>query len=130
MHILRANHELGLHKIIFHLLKLHSSNKRIVFILNISPTEQQLFIEELTESGVALKDLPRRINAEYTMNERYFMHLIILIKIRIAAYNDGGVHFANSTSLVMDFLYKRVPIDKVDGFFVLHSEKYLNKSFQ
>ena len=61
---------LGLHKIIYSLIRLHCTSKRIVFVLNVSESEQQYILEELTESGVPLKDLPRRITTEYTTNER------------------------------------------------------------
>ena len=47
----------------------------------------------------------------------------ISIDHRIAAFESGGVHFASSTSLVMDMLYKRIPYEDIDGFLVPHAER-------
>lgn len=62
---------LGLHKILLHFLRICCNNsKELVFVLNVGADEQQLFVEELLEAGIPPSALPKRINTEYTTNER------------------------------------------------------------
>jgi DNA excision repair protein ERCC-4 len=100
---------LGLHKIFLQFLRFHANSKEIVFALNVPAYLQQLWIEELLELGVSPRYLPKRINAEYTLNERNKMYL------------EGGVHFITSTILVMDLLYKRLPTHLIGGFLVYNA---------
>jgi len=105
---------LGLHKIFINFVKLYCSeanSKQLVFIINVTPFEQQCIIEELLEAGLSNYQLPKRINAEYTAQER------------INLYMEGGVHFLASPSLVMDMLYKRVPPHLIHGIMIHHCEE-------
>lgn len=89
--------------------------KNLVFILNVSSDEQQQFIEELIETSqpsLLLHQIPKRINTEYSVNERTSLYL------------EGGVYFVTSTILLMDFLYKRIPPHLIDGFLILHAEGF------
>jgi hypothetical protein len=61
---------LGIHSVFLNFLKVYCHSKELVFVLNVSPYEQELLIEELTEFGIQQSLLPKRISNEYTAQER------------------------------------------------------------
>ena len=91
----------------------------LVFVVNVSPPEQQQFIEELIQTNeptLLPNQIPKRINGEYSTAERTNLYL------------EGGVYFVTSHILIMDFLYKRLPPHIVDGFLIPHAERMTETS--
>lgn len=62
---------------------------------------QEYFIEQLKTDNVAY--LPRRVTNEIASSSRY------------EVYTQGGVIFATSRILVVDFLTDRIPADLITG---------------
>lgn len=61
---------IGLHKVMLNFLFNYVQSSDLVLVLNVSASEQQLFIEELLEIGTPLQKLPKRISNEYSVQER------------------------------------------------------------
>ncbi len=62
---------LNLTTVIANIIKIYCNAKNVVFVLNLSPNDQELIIEELVDAGIPPKFLPKRINTEYSAAERY-----------------------------------------------------------
>jgi hypothetical protein len=73
--ILVLSRGLGLHKVLQTVLRYYQEELEAticsVFVLNVSPNEQQFIVEELRENGMPLQKLPKRITTDYTAQERY-----------------------------------------------------------
>ena len=103
---------LGLERIFIHFLQLYSDVKELVFVLNTDQMQQQYCIEKLKKIGV--KQLPQTITSELNVNERKKLYL------------NGGVFFASSRILVMDFLVDRIPVHLVSGILVNKAHKMVD----
>jgi len=109
-----------------------------VFVMGASAPEQQMICEMLLEEDVSPKSLPRRMTTEYTAQERFFfvffsfIHVCLFFKFihvcfffnRTSVYESGGVHFVSHQLLLMDLLYKRILPEKINGFLVLHCDRF------
>ena len=66
---------LGLHKIMLRLLRHYGEechrNSEVVFALNVSPAEQQHFVEELEAAGTSFSFIPTLICNEFNAQERH-----------------------------------------------------------
>ena len=100
---------LGLERIFLHFLHLYCDLKELVFVVNTDQMQQRYYIEKLEKLGVS--KLPQSVTSEMNVNERK--------KI----YANGGVFFASSRILVMDFLVDRVPVHLVSGLLVNKAHK-------
>ena len=103
---------LGLERIFLHFLQLYSDINQLVFVLNTDQMQQKYFIEKLATVGV--RQLPKAITSEININERKKMYL------------NGGVFFASSRILVMDFLVDRIPVHLVNGILVNKAHKMVD----
>nr|XP_020727924.1 DNA repair endonuclease XPF [Odocoileus virginianus texanus] len=92
---------LGADRLLYHFLRLHCHPACLVLVLNTQPAEEEYFINQLKIEGV--EHLPRRVTNEITSSNRY------------EVYTQGGVIFATSRILVVDFLTDRIPSDLITG---------------
>uniref|UniRef100_A0A8B9YUH0 DNA repair endonuclease XPF n=1 Tax=Bos mutus grunniens TaxID=30521 RepID=A0A8B9YUH0_BOSMU len=90
---------LGADRLLYHFLRLHCHPACLVLVLNTQPAEEEYFINQLKIEGV--EHLPRRVTNEITGSNRY------------EVYTQGGVIFATSRILVVDFLTDRIPSDLI-----------------
>ncbi|PKU38993.1 dna repair endonuclease xpf [Limosa lapponica baueri] len=100
---------LGVDRLLLRFLRLYCEPASLVLVLNTSPAEEEYFIDQLRSDGVV--HLPRRVTNEITNNTRYEF------------YTQGGVIFATSRILVVDFLTDRIPanlITAVNSFLEKH----------
>uniref|UniRef100_A0A8C4PDB8 DNA repair endonuclease XPF n=1 Tax=Dromaius novaehollandiae TaxID=8790 RepID=A0A8C4PDB8_DRONO len=72
---------------------------------------QEFFIDQLRSDGVV--HLPRRVTNEITNNIRYEF------------YTQGGILFATSRILVVDFLTDRIPADLITGILVYKAHRII-----
>ncbi|KAL7979151.1 hypothetical protein Chor_015175 [Crotalus horridus] len=119
---------LGVDRLLLRFLRLYCEPTRLVLVLNTSPAEevhfsdqlktdnvaylplhsesfvlcQEYFIDQLKTDNVAY--LPRRVTNEIASSSRY------------EVYTQGGIIFATSRILVVDFLTDRIPTDLITGF--------------
>ena len=100
---------LGLERIFIHFLHLYCDVKELVFVLNTDQMQQQYYIGKLKQSGV--HNVPQVVTSEISTQERQKL------------YANGGVFFASSRILVMDFLVDRVPVHLVSGILVNKAHK-------
>ncbi|XP_002918113.1 DNA repair endonuclease XPF [Ailuropoda melanoleuca] len=102
---------LGADRLLYHFLRLHCHPACLVLVLNTQPAEEEYFINQLKVEGV--EHLPRRVTNEITSNSRY------------EVYTQGGVIFATSRILVVDFLTDRIPSDLITGILVYRAHRII-----
>ncbi|XP_031218889.1 DNA repair endonuclease XPF isoform X1 [Mastomys coucha] len=102
---------LGTDRLLYHFLRLHCHPACLVLVLNTQPAEEEYFINQLKIEGV--EHLPRRVTNEITSNSRY------------EVYTQGGIIFATSRILVVDFLTGRIPSDLITGILVYRAHKII-----
>ncbi|XP_004604386.2 DNA repair endonuclease XPF [Sorex araneus] len=102
---------LGADRLLYHFLRLHSHPACLVLVLNTQPAEEEHFINQLKLDGV--NHLPRRVTNEIASNSRY------------EVYTQGGVIFATSRILVVDFLTDRIPSDLITGILVYKAHRII-----
>ncbi|XP_025904852.1 DNA repair endonuclease XPF [Nothoprocta perdicaria] len=102
---------LGIDRLLLRFLRLYCEPASLVLVLNTSAAEEEYFIDQLKSEGVA--HLPRRVTNEITNNIRYEF------------YTQGGVLFATSRILVVDFLTDRIPADLITGILVYKAHRII-----
>ncbi|NXN07541.1 XPF endonuclease, partial [Indicator maculatus] len=102
---------LGVDRLLLRFLRLYCEPASLVLVLNTSPAEEEYFIDQLRSDGVV--HLPRRVTNEITNNTRYEF------------YTQGGVIFATSRILVVDFLTDRIPANLVTGVLVYKAHRII-----
>ncbi|XP_070316940.1 DNA repair endonuclease XPF isoform X2 [Odocoileus virginianus] len=102
---------LGADRLLYHFLRLHCHPACLVLVLNTQPAEEEYFINQLKIEGV--EHLPRRVTNEITSSNRY------------EVYTQGGVIFATSRILVVDFLTDRIPSDLITGILVYRAHRII-----
>lgn len=102
---------LGADRLLYHFLRLHCHPACLVLVLNTQPAEEEYFINQLKIEGV--EHLPRRVTNEIASNSRY------------EVYTQGGVIFATSRILVVDFLTDRIPSDLITGILVYRAHRII-----
>ncbi|XP_073071646.1 DNA repair endonuclease XPF isoform X2 [Manis javanica] len=102
---------LGADRLLYHFLRLHCHPACLVLVLNTQPAEEEYFINQLKIEGV--EHLPRRVTNEIPSNSRY------------EVYTQGGVIFATSRILVVDFLTDRIPSDLITGILVYRAHRII-----
>ncbi|XP_007426369.1 DNA repair endonuclease XPF [Python bivittatus] len=102
---------LGVDRLLLRFLRLYCEPSRLVLVLNTSPAEEEYFIDQLKTDNVAY--LPRRVTNEIVSSSRY------------EAYTQGGVIFATSRILVVDFLTDRIPADLITGILVYKAHRII-----
>ncbi|XP_064886512.1 DNA repair endonuclease XPF [Columba livia] len=102
---------LGLDRLLLRFLRLYCEPTSLVLVLNTSPAEEEYFIDQLRSDGVV--HLPRRVTNEITNNTRYEF------------YTQGGVIFATSRILVVDFLTDRIPANLITGILVYKAHRII-----
>ncbi|XP_028617867.1 DNA repair endonuclease XPF-like, partial [Grammomys surdaster] len=90
---------LGADRLLYHFLRLHCHPACLVLVLNTQPAEEEYFINQLKIEGI--EHLPRRVTNEIASTSRY------------EVYTQGGIIFATSRILVVDFLTGRIPSDLI-----------------
>ncbi|XP_043379772.1 DNA repair endonuclease XPF isoform X1 [Chelonia mydas] len=102
---------LGIDRILLRFLRLYCEPASLVLVLNTGPAEEEYFIDQLRSDGVV--HLPRRVTNEITSNCRY------------EVYTQGGVLFATSRILVVDFLTDRIPSNLITGILVYKAHRII-----
>ncbi|GAB1300013.1 DNA repair endonuclease XPF [Apodemus speciosus] len=102
---------LGTDRLLYHFLRLHCHPACLVLVLNTQPAEEEYFINQLKIEGV--EHLPRRVTNEIASNNRY------------EVYTQGGIIFATSRILVVDFLTGRIPSDLITGILVYRAHRII-----
>ncbi|XP_040431177.1 DNA repair endonuclease XPF isoform X1 [Cygnus olor] len=102
---------LGIDRLLLRFLRLYSEPASLVLVLNTSPAEEEYFIDQLRSDGVV--HLPRRVTNEVASNTRYEF------------YTQGGVLFATSRILVVDFLTDRIPANLITGILVYKAHRII-----
>ncbi|KAB0394992.1 hypothetical protein E2I00_007502, partial [Balaenoptera physalus] len=102
---------LGADRLLYHFLRLHCHPACLVLVLNTQPAEEEYFISQLKIEGV--EHLPHRVTNEITSSNRY------------EVYTQGGVIFATSRILVVDFLTDRIPSDLITGILVYRAHRII-----
>ncbi|XP_039216664.1 DNA repair endonuclease XPF isoform X1 [Crotalus tigris] len=102
---------LGVDRLLLRFLRLYCEPTRLVLVLNTSPAEEEYFIDQLKTDNVAY--LPRRVTNEIASNSRY------------EVYTQGGIIFATSRILVVDFLTDRIPTDLITGILVYKAHRII-----
>ncbi|KAG8513463.1 DNA repair endonuclease XPF, partial [Galemys pyrenaicus] len=102
---------LGADRLLYHFLRLHCHPACLVLVLNTQPAEEEYFINQLKIEGI--DHLPRRVTNEIASNSRY------------EVYTQGGVIFATSRILVVDFLTDRIPSDLITGILVYRAHRII-----
>ncbi|XP_066238682.1 DNA repair endonuclease XPF [Saccopteryx leptura] len=102
---------LGADRLLYHFLRLHCHPACLVLVLNTQSAEEEYFINQLKIEGV--EHLPRRVTNEIASNSRY------------EVYTQGGVIFATSRILVVDFLTDRIPSDLITGILVYRAHRII-----
>ncbi|NWQ75742.1 XPF endonuclease, partial [Columbina picui] len=102
---------LGVDRLLLRFLRLYCEPASLVLVLNTSPAEEEYFIDQLRSDGVV--HLPRRVTNEITNNTRYEF------------YTQGGVVFATSRILVVDFLTDRIPANLITGILVYKAHRII-----
>ncbi|XP_063170787.1 DNA repair endonuclease XPF [Candoia aspera] len=103
---------LGADRLLLRFLRLYCEPTRLVLVLNTSPAEEEYFIGQLKTDNVAY--LPRRVTNEIASSSRY------------EVYTQGGVIFATSRILVVDFLTDRIPADLITGILVYKAHRIID----
>ncbi|NXL30541.1 XPF endonuclease, partial [Glaucidium brasilianum] len=102
---------LGIDRLLLRFLRLYCEPASLVLVLNTSPAEEEYFIDQLRSDGVV--HIPRRVTNEITNNTRYEF------------YTQGGVIFATSRILVVDFLTDRIPANLITGILVYKAHRII-----
>uniref|UniRef100_A0ABM5F071 DNA repair endonuclease XPF n=1 Tax=Pogona vitticeps TaxID=103695 RepID=A0ABM5F071_9SAUR len=102
---------LGIDRLLLRFLRLYCDPARLVLVLNTGPAEEEYFIEQLKIDQAA--HLPRRVTNEIPSSSRY------------EVYTQGGVVFATSRILVVDFLTDRIPSDLITGILVYKAHRII-----
>ncbi|XP_009982557.1 PREDICTED: DNA repair endonuclease XPF, partial [Tauraco erythrolophus] len=102
---------LGIDRLLLRFLRLYCEPASLVLVLNTGPAEEEYFIDQLRSDGVV--HLPRRVTNEITNNTRYEF------------YTQGGVIFATSRILVVDFLTDRIPANLITGILVYKAHRII-----
>ncbi|OXB57546.1 hypothetical protein ASZ78_009304 [Callipepla squamata] len=102
---------LGVDRLLLRFLRLYCEPASLVLVLNTSPAEEEYFIEQLRSDGVV--HLPRRVTNEVPSGTRYEF------------YTQGGVLFATSRILVVDFLTDRIPANLITGILVYKAHRII-----
>ncbi|NWH57345.1 XPF endonuclease, partial [Geococcyx californianus] len=102
---------LGIDRLLLRFLRLYCEPASLVLVLNTSAAEEEYFIDQLRSDGVV--HLPRRVTNEITNNTRYEF------------YTQGGVIFATSRILVVDFLTDRIPANLITGILVYKAHRII-----
>ncbi|NXY02616.1 XPF endonuclease, partial [Pteruthius melanotis] len=102
---------LGVDRLLLRFLRLYCEPASLVLVLNTSPAEEEYFIDQLRSDGVV--HLPRRVTNEIANNTRYEF------------YTQGGVIFATSRILVVDFLTDRIPANLITGILVYKAHRII-----
>ncbi|XP_048188551.1 DNA repair endonuclease XPF [Perognathus longimembris pacificus] len=102
---------LGADRLLYHFLRLHCHPACLVLVLNTQPAEEEYFIDQLKLEGT--EHLPCRVTNEIASNSRY------------EVYTRGGVIFATSRILVVDFLTDRIPADLITGILVYRAHRII-----
>ncbi|NXP82461.1 XPF endonuclease, partial [Ramphastos sulfuratus] len=102
---------LGVDRLLLRFLRLYCEPTSLVLVLNTTPAEEDYFIDQLRSDGVV--HLPRRVTNEITNNTRYEF------------YTQGGVIFATSRILVVDFLTDRIPANLITGILVYKAHRII-----
>uniref|UniRef100_A0A8B9ID12 DNA repair endonuclease XPF n=1 Tax=Anser brachyrhynchus TaxID=132585 RepID=A0A8B9ID12_9AVES len=97
---------LAIDRLLLRFLRLYSEPASLV--LNTSPAEEEYFIDQLRSDGVV--HLPRRVTNKVASNTRYEF------------YTQGGVLFATSRILVVDFLTDRILANLITGKSLMKSK--------
>ncbi|XP_038619216.1 DNA repair endonuclease XPF [Tachyglossus aculeatus] len=100
---------LGLPRLLRHFLRLHCHPACLLLVLNTRHHDQEFFISQLKLEEV--EHLPRRVTNEISTSSRYDV------------YMQGGVIFATSRILVVDFLTNRIPSDLITGILVYRAHR-------
>nr|XP_060642340.1 DNA repair endonuclease XPF isoform X1 [Anolis sagrei ordinatus] len=102
---------LGVDRLLLRFLRLYCDPARLVLVLNTNPAEEEFFIDHLRTENVA--HLPQRVTNEIASSRRY------------EVYTRGGVLFATSRILVVDFLTDRIPADLITGILVYKAHRII-----
>ncbi|XP_070617179.1 DNA repair endonuclease XPF isoform X2 [Erythrolamprus reginae] len=102
---------MGVDRLLLRFLRLYCEPTRLVLVLNTGPAEEEYFIDQLKTDNVAY--LPRRVTNEIASSSRY------------EVYTQGGVIFATSRILVVDFLTNRIPADLITGILVYKAHRII-----
>ncbi|XP_077172572.1 DNA repair endonuclease XPF [Paroedura picta] len=102
---------LGIDRLLLRFLRLYCVPSGLVLVLNTSPAEEEFFIDQLRASNVI--HLPQRITNEIPSSSRYEVYL------------QGGIIFATSRILVVDFLTGRIPSDLITGILVYKAHRII-----
>ncbi|NXC38234.1 XPF endonuclease, partial [Penelope pileata] len=102
---------LGIDRLLLRFLRLYCEPASLVLVLNTSPAEEEYFIDQLRSDGVA--HLPRRVTNEVASSTRYEF------------YTQGGVLFATSRILVVDFLTDKIPANLISGILVYKAHRVI-----
>ncbi|KAL8175201.1 UNVERIFIED_CONTAM: DNA repair endonuclease XPF [Gekko kuhli] len=102
---------LGIDRLLLRFLRLYCVPTGLVVVLNTSPAEEEFFIDQLRTYNVA--HLPQRITNEIPSSSRY------------EVYMQGGIIFATSRILVVDFLTGRIPSDLITGIIVYKAHRII-----
>ncbi|NXS63645.1 XPF endonuclease, partial [Brachypteracias leptosomus] len=102
---------LGVDRLLLRFLRLYCEPASLVLVLNTGPAEEEYFIDQLRSDGVV--HLPRRVTNEISNNTRYEF------------YTQGGVIFATSRILVVDFLTDRIPANLITGILVYKAHRII-----
>ncbi|NWQ63050.1 XPF endonuclease, partial [Neopipo cinnamomea] len=102
---------LGIDRLLLRYLRLYCEPASLVLVLNTGPAEEEYFIDQLRSDGVV--HLPRRVTNEIANNTRYEF------------YTQGGVIFATSRILVVDFLTDRIPANLITGILVYKAHRII-----
>jgi DNA excision repair protein ERCC-4 len=129
---------LGTEHLLFDLLRLHSTPKRLVFVLNLPVENHQAINERLQAAKIRVPF--RRITNEISQDERCgamrFCIRRVLVTKRIRArcascarrrrmYLDGGCIAVTSRILVVDLLSKVIATDLISGILVNNAHKFV-----
>ncbi|NXW83457.1 XPF endonuclease, partial [Alopecoenas beccarii] len=102
---------LGVDRLLLRFLRLYCEPASLVLVLNTGPAEEEYFIDQLRSDGVV--HLPRRVTNEVANSTRYEF------------YTQGGVIFATSRILVVDFLTDRIPANLITGILVYKAHRII-----
>ncbi|XP_042720597.1 DNA repair endonuclease XPF [Lagopus leucura] len=102
---------LGIDRLLLRFLRLYCEPASLVLVLNTSAAEEEYFIDQLRSDGVV--HLPRRVTNEIPSSARYEF------------YTQGGVLFATSRILVVDFLTDRIPANLITGVLVYKAHRII-----
>ncbi|RWS01707.1 DNA repair endonuclease XPF-like protein [Dinothrombium tinctorium] len=103
-----ASKGIGLHSLLFLLMKAFNNGDNLILIIGSSLEEQEYLIDCFKEDDDSRNSdrLPKKVNSDVSANER------------IKLYEKGGILFVTSRILVVDMLVKRIPFNRISGIIV------------